>query len=77
MRSQELQSSAMQNTLFYQFNLLINQGENFMSIICVFCGDDIDAKYQDNMSNVCGQLECEEGNVETGLLFFALTKNVI
>ena len=31
-----------------------------MSIICVFCGDDIDAKYQDNMSNVCGQLECED-----------------
>ena len=27
-----------------------------MSIICVFCGDDIDAKYQDN----CGQLECED-----------------
>ena len=31
-----------------------------MAIICCHCGDDIDAKYQDNMSNICGAPKCED-----------------
>jgi len=31
-----------------------------MSIICCHCGDDIDAKCQDNMSSICGAPKCED-----------------
>lgn len=41
-------------------DLIINLIYNFMSIICCHCGDDIDAKNQDNMSHVCGAPKCED-----------------
>lgn len=33
-----------------------------MSIICISCKEDIDAKVQDNMSETCGRPICEDCN---------------
>lgn len=31
-----------------------------MTLICAYCGDDINAKYQDNMSSKLGSPMCED-----------------